>query len=549
MERNEEKNSPRAVITVFFTLMSVLYLALLFILIESVRMQGARAHTEQIARMGNCSLFSEYEQKLLADFDVLGLDGSYGTGDFHIDRINERLTAFLEKNADPNDGLVKSLCFEPWKIKLTDSTVTDYSLLSDGKGEAFYQQAVAYMRTTAITQVGWKLLRWYRLAQKEEEKQEIYEQEKLSADKELEDLEQQEKECREELERRENEDAEGQPQSGPDMADTAQNEPGTSDAVQGGSDTADSGKNTAGPAAQAGMRIENPIPALQKLRRKDLLTILCPGQEISSGSVRRGELTSGRFTRKGTMPVERTFSGPLNDLFFKEYLLDHFTCFREEEKEGDLKYELEYLLGGKKEDRKNLKAAAYRLLLLREGSNYLYCSSDEGMSAAAGGLAMLLIGWTQIPELTAVLKHLLLLGWAYAESLLDVRAVMSGGRVEVLKDETTWNLKLEDLAHINELLEQNAGNQKSGLTYRGYLRLLLYLQPVSEQKKRAVDLVELRVKAGDGLEEFRADYCVTGIRAETEWMIPPMFSSVTGALLGTGAGMTTKEVHSTFSYF
>ena len=519
-----DKNHPQGFITVFFTFLSTLYLALMFLLAESVRIQGARAHTEQIAWMGNYSLLSEYENKLLTDFDVFGLDGSYGTGDFHIDRVEERLQEYLEKNANPRENLLTGLCFDPWRVELTDQSISDYSLLSDGNGEAFYQQAVAYMRTTAITGIGWKLLRWYRMAKAEAEKQETFEKEILTADKELEELKKKEKEAQEQavLPEGSEEARTGQ------EAEPHGNEPGEGTGLRD--------------------RIQNPIKALQKLRRKDLLEILCPDMDISGSYVVRGELVSKRWTKKGTLPVRRKYSGPLNNLFFKEYLLDHFVSALDEAGEGELKYELEYILAGKKEDRKNLKAVAGRLLLLREGSNYLYCTSDEGMSAAAGGLAALLIGWTQIPALSAALKHILLLGWAYGESLLDVRAVMSGGKVEPVKDEETWKLKLENLASINELLDANAGKQNSGLTYRGYLRILLYLQPVKEQKRRALDLVELRVKAGEGLSEFRADHCVTAVCCVSHWDVEPVFSKVTAALIGIGTASSAKEVTSGLSY-
>ena len=507
-----DRKQPRGFITVFFTFLSILYLALMFLLVESVRIQGARAHAEQIAWMGNYSLFSEYESKLLEDFDVFGLDGSYGTGDFHIDRVEEHLTEFMEKNTYPKENLLTGLCFDPWRLELTENSVTDYSLLSDGKGEAFYQQAVAYMRTTAITGIGWKLLRWYRLAKDQEEKQQVFEKEILTADKELEELERQEKEAGSKQEDKE--------------AETEQ--------AQGTENNRE--------------QIKNPLKAVQKLRRKNLLEIVCPGMEISDSYVIRGDLVSKRWTKTGTLTVKRRYTGILNQLFFKEYLLDHFASALDEPKEGNLKYELEYILAGKKEDRKNLKTVVGRLLLLREGSNYLYCTSDEEMSGAAGGLAALLIGWTQIPALTAALKHVLLLAWAYGESLLDVRAVMSGGKVEVLKDKETWNLKLQNLASINELLDANAGRQETCLTYRGYLRLLLYLQPVGEQKKRALDLAELRVKTAEGCGEFRADHCITQVRCLSQWNIMPVFSKVTAALAGIGIASAEKEVVSGMAY-
>ena len=54
----------KGVITVFFSLTSVLILSLICTTLESARVQGARAQAANIADMGNYSVFGEYEKKL-----------------------------------------------------------------------------------------------------------------------------------------------------------------------------------------------------------------------------------------------------------------------------------------------------------------------------------------------------------------------------------------------------------------------------------------------------------------------------------------------------
>jgi len=58
-------HASRAVITVFFTLLCTAFISFAFILIESVRFQGARSQAAAVADMGNYSVFGEYEKKLL----------------------------------------------------------------------------------------------------------------------------------------------------------------------------------------------------------------------------------------------------------------------------------------------------------------------------------------------------------------------------------------------------------------------------------------------------------------------------------------------------
>lgn len=58
-----KKQEAAGVITVFFALLSGVFLALLFLLIESVRVQGGRTQCANIVDMGNMSLFPDILQR------------------------------------------------------------------------------------------------------------------------------------------------------------------------------------------------------------------------------------------------------------------------------------------------------------------------------------------------------------------------------------------------------------------------------------------------------------------------------------------------------
>ena len=508
------KDSPcfgRGVMTVFFALLSVLFLGIFFVIIESVRYQGLRAHSAQVTDMGNYSLFGEYEKKLLTDFDLFAVDGAYGTGDFSTARMSGRLENYLRLNTNPRSKIMSALTFDLWKLNTQRAEVTQYTLLSDGGGEGLYQEAVAFMHKTALMNATGKLLNWYRDAQDAGEKQDSFEKEQLSAEKEMQELEQQEAQKKKELE-----------------------------------EQAQEGGKTQEPETEK--KIENPLPALRRLARKDILTIVCGDMAISEASVGRSELFSGRRARSGNLPVSGDGGGLVDDLIFREYLLDHLACALDTPKGGKLSYELEYLLGGKLTDRKNLKSVVRALLLVREGFNYFYCSTNETMRTATGAAAAALIGWTGIPALTAILQHTLLLAWAYAESLLDVRGLMAGGKVPLMKTAETWMTSLENLSLINELLDAGGNRQQEGLSYRDYLRLLMNLQGISQQKKRTVDLVELRLRGDAGLSNFRADQCVIAVRDEAQFSASPLFSKVTGIFLGQTGPAFSETVAGGFSY-
>lgn len=510
-------------ITVFLSLISVLFLSLICTTIESARIQGARAQTANITDMGNYSVFGEYEKKLLEDYEIFSVDGSYGTGDFSIERVNTRLRYYLSLNANPRKEKLAGLCFDPWNLKLTGSEITEYALLTDQGGEAFYQQAVAYMKKTLLTGSVGKLFQYHKDAQTAKSRQEEYQRKKSSSDQDMKELEQQEAAKKRELEEQKKQAEENASVTGNEIIIAEEN-----------------------PVEE--VKKENPLKALNRLRKKSILEIVCGSAQISEKKVTARKLVSRRPKEKGTMKLKKEYSGLTCDLLFREYLLDRFPDYQSGEAEGGLDYQMEYIIAGKNSDKANLKSVIQRLLLIREGLNYLYCVENGEMSAQAGSLAALLIGWTGIPALITVMKHALLLGWAYGESLLDVRTLLDGGKIPLAKTPGTWMVTLDNLGNINELLEAGGKDRQEGIAYRDYLRILLNLQSVSGQKKRALDMVELNLQSASGLSNFQADHCVVGIRETTEWNIIPVFSRVTAAFLGIFQEIFQVTVDSGFAY-
>lgn len=533
MNRHGEKGS----ITVFLSLIAVLILSLICTSIESVRVQGARAQASNLASLGNYSVFGEYEKKLLEDYEIFAVDGAYGTGDFSIQRVNDRLKKFISYNTNPQKEVLEKLCFDPWKLQLEKSEIKEYALLTDQNGETFYQQAVAYMKATAITGTVSKLFQYYEDSQTAKTGQETYEKEKYSSDKQMKDLEKAEEEKKKELEEQQI------------LAKQQAAEAGTEIVI-----VEESPADT--------VKKENPLDTINKLRKKSLLSIVCGNNEVSEKKISNKQLASKRSQKKGTMKVEKKHSGLTSDLLFREYLLDRFPNYGNcrmdsqdsaslltgEKGNRTLDYQIEYILCGKKSDQSNLKAAAQRLLLLREGMNYLYCTGNSEMNAQAGSLAALLIGWIGIPALVTVLKHALLLGWAYGESLMDVRTLFDGGKIPLTKTKDTWMVTLDNLGKLNELLEEGGSHRQKGMSYKDYLRILLNLQSLTTQKKRALDMLELNQKSAPGLSNFQVDHCVVGIKGTTQWKISPIFLRVPAVFLGVSGQGWRVMVNSGFAY-
>lgn len=169
---------------------------------------------------------------------------------------------------------------------------------------------------------------------------------------------------------------------------------------------------------------------------------------------------------------------------------------------GGLRYETEYVIAGHAQDLSNLAAVAGRLLLTRGALNLLYLlqngSSQESLQLAAAGLSAALGGW--IPQ--GLMMVLLMVVWAMAEAVCDVRTLLSGGQIPLWKDAASWKLALE---HLWTLLEDGfvtGIDRPEGMSYQEYLRLLLYLVPTSEMCYRIMEVAE------ENLRVARKDFCI-----------------------------------------
>ena len=85
----------KGTITVFLSLISVLFLSLLCTTMESSRIQGARAKAAAALDMGMFSVFGEYENCVLEQYDVFFLDGACGDGIYSQKKLKEKLQAYM----------------------------------------------------------------------------------------------------------------------------------------------------------------------------------------------------------------------------------------------------------------------------------------------------------------------------------------------------------------------------------------------------------------------------------------------------------------------
>ena len=107
-------------------------------------------------------------------------------------------------------------------------------------------------------------------------------------------------------------------------------------------------------------------------------------------------------------------------------------------------------------------------------------------------------------------KQLILLAWAAGEGVIDIRSLLSGNKVPLVKTSDNWQLTLASLFTLGIGDDGISGaDAEEGITYKEYLRAFLFLQPEEETTMRTIDRIEENMRLEQNCEKFRADHCVT----------------------------------------
>ncbi len=197
-----------------------------------------------------------------------------------------------------------------------------------------------------------------------------------------------------------------------------------------------------------------------------------------------------------------------NEMLFNVYIYDMFSNFVDNSGNGVLDYELEYILFGRSKDKDNLFNAVAAIAGIRLGCNLMSIYTDAERKAQAASLATSLIGFVGIPLLVKGLEYTILTAWAIGETVVDIKCLLAGGKVPLIKDKGDWQLSLDNLTSFN----LTASDEKSdkGLGYAEYLCGILLIMNGQDKAYRSMDIVELNMM-GMGIEGFRFKNYIYGM--------------------------------------
>lgn len=270
----------------------------------------------------------------------------------------------------------------------------------------------------------------------------------------------------------------------------------------------------------------NPLKEAKGLQETGILELVVEDTSLLSlQEFDNGNTISSRKLQVGRNPRIPQIDW-LDQVLFQQYLLEHMSFYGNVNSEHCLQYELEYVIGGKASDIENLKVVATQLLFIREVANFLYLTTDESKVEEAAALALVLAGASANPIVIDVVKWGILTAWAFGESVLDVRALLQGKKIALLKSSKTWTLGLQDIGRISQGYH-TAKECEDGISYKDYLGILLLFQQEAGKVMRAMDAQEATVRLKEENTSFQLDTYLVQTEVTMEYAYQPVFSQLT----------------------
>ncbi len=467
----------KAYLTIYLTLSLTALLAVAMVLLAGIRKNTARMEEELALDTAGWSVLAEYHQELFRQYDLFFIDTSYGSSYPAVEAIGEHVKSYANRNLQ-NTNLIDA------RLELIG--IQDAEIAADHGGQVLKRQIVEYEEN------------YFGLDELENllSKFEITGQEQI-AEKDL-------LKKRDENERR------------------LASEPPPVKKVTKKRYHLDTGK-TEMIEEEEEVPIENPAAYVNDLRNKGILSLVVsdPAKISGKGISPEEYLSCRRDILQGTGILQERIEagGALTEvkekILLDAYIFQKFGYFGQEKEGAGLDYQVEYLLEGKGTDTENLKAVVNKLLLFREAANAAYLYGDAAKMAEISAMAASVAAVAVAPYLQPLLETSILFAWAYIESVQDVKLLLSGGKVPVIKAASDWQTSLSSILDFKGGTVSEGTSR--GLNYQQYLSMFLLTKRENGLLFSMMDVMEMDIRRTAYNENFRMDGCVSGFRAAAEF--------------------------------
>lgn len=453
-------------ITVYLALATGILLSLFLTLLEASRRDIIRMQVECGTDMAMQSALAQYHRGMLEQYDLFFIDTSYGTGDSSFHRTEEQIRSYLEKNFQPAEYFSV-----PTAKDLTGLAVEGVSLLQAGVAtdddcSVLKYHVVQYMKDRYGLSAAEELLSFGESLAGSGFAGEGIEAQWDAAEAQL----------KEEI------------ISGKRLQDETWN----------------------------GEVPETPSDAVQATRGEGILGAAIRGEPLSAASAAVQTLPSNRTCNQGTGLTEgKEISDSLmeNALVY-QYILEKCGYYGVPKENSALAYEVEYILQKKGTDLDNLRETAQELLWIREAANAAFLFSSS-LKQPAEEISLLITGILGLPELAELMTDVILFAWSYAESVKDIRILLTGGTVPLIKTENSWNTPFSQLLTYRAHLDEWQACE-DGFSYKEYLGALLFLHGSQDAVWGLADVMECDIRRTVGNEKFRIDGLIDGMTVQVE---------------------------------
>lgn len=205
-------------------------------------------------------------------------------------------------------------------------------------------------------------------------------------------------------------------------------------------------------------------------------------------------------------------------------------------KKSALSYELEYIIAGKDNDRSNLTATIEQMVGIRNVAAIGYLITDQEKLTQLSAIASSATAVIGLPFLEPVIKGILMEAWALAEAVNDVKIIMAGEKIDILKKRGNWKTSLQNLSS-----EKVSGSQKkSAVNYEQFCYLLMMKQDIHIIALRMLDLIQVNIKKNYH-GSFDIHQCICGFQITARYETEPLFAAMPWVVHQMGQKMGAYE--------
>lgn len=235
----------------------------------------------------------------------------------------------------------------------------------------------------------------------------------------------------------------------------------------------------------------DPRQEMETIRKNGILSVASNSYlPLSSKIIGDTQLPS--YTIAWDSKANSLFEKAKNRIELETYIFQHFNSALSVvgEKETAYQNEIEYLITGKRNDYDCLEMVAKEITAIRSALNFVAIQKDNRKVTSVKNAATLICALLEQPEAVDAVTQGILMAWAFGESVADVKCLLQGDKVPMIKGAEDWHLAFHQLFYIRYVKVKGS---EEGETYEDYLKKLLLM--ISEKKlyMRMLDLLELNV--------------------------------------------------------